>query len=407
MMNKKYKVNNTYKFKMFIARILLFPIFLLSLLIPKVKNIWIFGSRAGMSYNENSKYFFEYLKTNKKHIKSFFITKNKNITNKQKNILYQYSLKGIIYTLIAKNVFFTVSYLDFDKFLVLFFTKSTLIQMWHGTPLKNLENQRRGIINLLQQKIIISYLGRGFDYGLSPTNVVVEELSKHLVIRKENIIVSGYPRNDVLFNKKVKIKYLESLKKRINFQKVVFYLPTYRGYLNDKKFNLFKGYGFSKEKMTRVLRKYNAILIAKLHPSDLVIDNRIIEKSYSDSKYIYIISENEVDSNIYPLLSKIDILLSDYSGVYFDFLLLDKPIIFAPFDIKIYKKKTGFYYDYQKVTPGPKAKNWSEVLVYMKEALENPNIYREQRKKINDMFNKYQDGKSCERLYNILNQKFL
>jgi len=93
-------------------------------------------------------------------------------------------------------------------------------------------------------------------------------------------------------------------------------------------------------------------------------------------------------------------LITDYSSVYFDFLLTDRPIIFAPFDYDSYiAKDRELYYDYDKVTPGPKCKDWDEVLDWIEKFKTNPSLYQKERAKAKDKFHKYKDNKNSRRVF--------
>ncbi|CDG65347.1 MAG: hypothetical protein PWQ15_982 [Methanobacterium sp.] len=116
---------------------------------------------------------------------------------------------------------------------------------------------------------------------------------------------------------------------------------------------------------------------------------------------IYLLQDEDINQDVYKILPFTDYLITDYSSVYFDYMLLNKPIIFAPFDIDDYiKNDREFYYNYNDVTPGPKAYNWKEVLKYINKIVREPNRYKDQRKIINQKFNKYNDNKNCQRVVN-------
>jgi len=376
-----------------IIKIISLPLYLLGMLIPKNKNIWIFGTGNGRKYNENSKALFEYVVKNKKTIRAIWLTRNEEIRSqldkKNKEVYAFYSLKGIYFSLISKILVISTSFYDIGFVAYLFPRNVKIIQLWHGTPLKKLRGSslRFGMKVYLKKFlpkntflwIFVQYIGRHSDLIISATD-------KNIKIYKElghkNVKITGQPRNDILF------KIIENSDKKKTF----FYLPTYRAYGND--FDFFFQYGFDLEKMDSFLEKNNVSLLIKFHPCDEKQNKKLIN-SFSNTKNIFLSQDND----IYKLLPKIDALLTDYSSIYFDFLLLNRPIIFTPFDFEKYKKLNGFYYNYNLVTPGPKAKDWKEVLVYMQEAVKNPNKYQKQRKKINDMFNKYKDGKSSERVF--------
>jgi len=107
---------------------------------------------------------------------------------------------------------------------------------------------------------------------------------------------------------------------------------------------------------------------------------------------------NNVDT--YELLARTHILIADYSSVYFDFLLTEKPIIFAPFDYENYiKNDREFYYDYDEVTPGPKCKDWDDVLDWIAKFTKNPSLFLQERIAMKNRFHQYQDGQNCKRVY--------
>ena len=91
-------------------------------------------------------------------------------------------------------------------------------------------------------------------------------------------------------------------------------------------------------------------------------------------------------------------LVTDYSSVYFDFLLLDRPILFAPFDLDEYRTRRNFYYEYDDVTPGPKARTWTEVMNQLDLVLEGVDAHKDDRKRVRDKFNKHQDAGSSARV---------
>jgi CDP-glycerol glycerophosphotransferase len=92
------------------------------------------------------------------------------------------------------------------------------------------------------------------------------------------------------------------------------------------------------------------------------------------------------------ILKYTDILITDYSSIYFDFLLHNKPIIFYPYDLEYYKSKDrGLIFDYDKFTPGPKAYNLNQLKKIIMEVIKNNkehlNIYEPERIELNDKIN--------------------
>jgi len=102
-----------------------------------------------------------------------------------------------------------------------------------------------------------------------------------------------------------------------------------------------------------------------------------------------------------------DLLITDYSSVYFDYLLIDKPVIFVPTDIEEYSQKRGFLLEpYDFWTPGPKVYNQDNLLNSILANLNEPNKYKKERNLINSMINYYKDNKSSERVWNLIKERY-
>jgi CDP-glycerol glycerophosphotransferase len=132
-----------------------------------------------------------------------------------------------------------------------------------------------------------------------------------------------------------------------------------------------------------------------MHPVNKI--NLEFKNSRNSDRIKFLESNMEINDKI----NNFNILISDYSGIYIDYLLTNQPIIFAPFDYDEYiSHETKLYYNYDDVTPGPKCKDWNEVLVWIEKFKNDPTLYAEERKILKDKFHKYQDGNNCERVYN-------
>jgi CDP-glycerol glycerophosphotransferase (TagB/SpsB family) len=83
-------------------------------------------------------------------------------------------------------------------------------------------------------------------------------------------------------------------------------------------------------------------------------------------------------------------------------LLLDRPIVFAPFDIQQYvTADRELFYDYDQVTPGPKATDWLEVLHLLREAIQHDS-WKVKREEVCARFNKFQDCHNSERVFEVI-----
>lgn len=374
--------------------ILFLPLFLVLSFVPLNKRVWVFGSWRGEKYSDNSKYLLEFIKENyADKIRPVWLTRNKLILDKLKKdgkeCYLFYSIKGAYYGLISGVLVMSTSWIDLPFYAFLKRNKK-LVQLWHGTPLRKLNLKSGSFKKRLLRNLFILYLGREYDMIAAATkkNIEILSLKNRFNVDAKYIKVTGQPRNDILFERS---KNKSFLKKKYK-EKIFLYLPTWRKYKHD----LFdKGYDFDPKKINDFLIKNNSYLVIKVHYNEFEKYKKVTQ-AWEKNKRILL---SFVD-DIYPFLPNVDVLLTDYSSVFFDYLLLDKPIVFMPFDMSEYSRDNGgFYYDYNSITPGPKARNWEDVMIFLKEIIEGEDSYKDKRKEINKMFNKFQDVRSSERVY--------
>jgi len=159
--------------------------------------------------------------------------------------------------------------------------------------------------------------------------------------------------------------------------------------------DLFVKYKFNYRKLQNTLRAIDANMIIKPHFYNILTIDIPLE---SDNR-VFIFNDSDIP-DIYKILPSVDILITDYSSVLFDYLLLDRPIIFAPFDLEEYMEKTtDFYFEYDDVTPGYKAKDWDDIIKYLIILANGGDIHRKERFLISKLFNKYNDGNNSERVF--------
>ena len=119
-----------------------------------------------------------------------------------------------------------------------------------------------------------------------------------------------------------------------------------------------------------------------------------------ESNIVYI--DHDVLPDIYPLVKFTDVLITDYSSIFFDYILLDRPVIFAPFDFKKKKKKVGFFYNYFEIVCGPITRNWNEVANEIDKSLNGKDTFKDKRHEVKSEFNKFKDGKSSKRVFELV-----
>jgi CDP-glycerol glycerophosphotransferase (TagB/SpsB family) len=367
------------------------PIRLISELIPKQKDIWIFGAWYGNKYNDNSKELFEYVNSRFPGIKTIWFSRShsivKNLTSNGYRAVTFYSLKGYYYSVVAGKVIVSSSTLtDINKYAISSKTKKILL--WHGIPIKKIgSNAVRKKVGLYQlsdliKEIVFPYYTEYYDM-ITTTSVSNQAIFRNS-FQSKSFVITGYPRNDKLFH----TRSLSELNR-----KIILYAPTYRGEVGDY-FDPFTNYGFDAYKLDELLEKYSSTLYIRYHYASAVPIQ--IQNMIESRKNIYFDFADSIT------LVDVDLLISDYSGIYLDFLLLLRPVIFYAFDEKDYCMTSGLLYDYNEITPGPIVYNWKDLMTNVELYLIDPTLFEEDRKLVRDMFHTFQDGLSSQRVVDEL-----
>ena len=140
----------------------------------------------------------------------------------------------------------------------------------------------------------------------------------------------------------------------------------------------------------------NIEIIIRLHINDELAF--IDDTRYNGLNQIKILKSHSQPS-VNDSLSEFDALITDYSGIYIDYLILDKPIAYIPYDYEQYNKERGFLYDYFDHIAGPILNNQNDLEQFIN--LES-DIYKNKRQSLKKLFHKHDDGKSSERLFNFI-----
>jgi CDP-glycerol glycerophosphotransferase (TagB/SpsB family) len=399
-----------------IIRILTLPLFFLlsivSLIFPKDKSLWVFGAWHGERYSDNSRYLFEYVCMNEPKIKAVWLTRNKKVLNEiKKNRKEAYlvkSIKGFWIALRAKIVFVSSEMMDVNPIIC---HGAVKVQLWHGTPLKKigLDDKISGnpeihefykVIKSIWRRLLFFSFPK-YDIIISPSPPIKEIFSSAFGVKRDKVILTGYPRNDIILRSNPsRVKKLDELKNEWGAKKIILYAPTFRN--DNKKSNLFRG--LDKERLYQLLINNNAAFLIKMHYVQR--DQEVLSNTEINRYHMHLFSEEEApDINL--LLPYTDILITDYSSVYFDFLLLNKPIIFTPFDIEKYiNADREFYEDYNMATPGPKCKNWNSVIIALEHIFKDMDDYKSLRREKLEIYNTFVDLCNCERIVKKINSIF-
>lgn len=369
-------------------------IFFAATYLPVNKKLIMFESYLGKQYSCNPRAIYEYLREHGYDYEMYWSVHKQYIHIFEKNnvpYIKRFSLKWLFYMARAR-------YWINNSRLPLWIPKpkhTIYIQTWHGTPLKKLALDMGEVhmpnTNTEKYKANFIKTTSKWDYLISP-NAYSTEIFRRAFQFKKEILEYGYPRNDYLYlnNNAEKIK---EIKLRLNVpleKKVILYAPTWRDnqyyQVGQYKFNL----NLDLNKMMQQLSDQYVLLI-RMHY--LIVDQLNL-KDYQS--FAYDVSYIEDIRELY-LIS--DLLITDYSSVFFDYANLKRPILFYVYDIEEYRDVLrGFYINFEEEAPGPLVYSTDEIIQEIKN-LENNGYKLPQLFK--SFYNQYcylEDGNATKRI---------
>lgn len=348
-------------------------------------------------FNGNPKEIF--LKSQEDNIKKryYWITKDKELYTKLKkeyqNILYAYSLKGIIY--IIKSKYYVISVNTQDIYPGLKIPNNRIvIQTFHGFPAKTICKAASTYYSdkEIEKQMEDTYNSNNM-YILTGGKYEDKIYFENADFPYERMLRVGHPRNDKLLNHK---KIGEEKKNKIvadKNQKIVCYCPTWR---ENDNFKLFPFKDSNLEEFNEFLKKNNILLIIKLHPLYGRMDENI-------DKYTNIcLYSKEWNLDNLELFSIIDLLITDYSSIYCDYLLTNKPVAFIQYDYEEYIKTRPLNNKREVLFPGPFINNFEEFRNEIIKLIQYENYYDTERKKALKLFYEYYNFDAADKVIKFI-----
>lgn len=275
---------------------------------------------------------------------------------------------------------------------------------------KNINQKRLYLSHGMPYKLVSDYCNTigNVDCFLSLSPFFDNIISEFCHVDKDNIIDLGFPRNDDLFSK---TKNIRNMFKNKNFDKTIMWLPTYRQRENKisdlsmkNSFELGIPIIYNIENLrvlNNLLNELNILLVLKPHPAQ---DLSVI-KTEKLSNFILLTNqdlENE-NINLYEFLGQTDALITDYSSVYYDYLLTNKPIAITTDDFDEYKETFDFAFDnIFDVIKGEYINNFDELKSFINNVANGNDIAKHERENIKKILHKFQDENSSSRVYEFL-----
>lgn len=294
-------------------------------------------------------------------------------------------LKYILAT--SKALIFT------NRFLTKYKKEQLVVNLLHGSPLKRTDG----------------YVEHDTcDYVITQSSFFNKVVSNSLQVPIEKMVSLGFPRTDILGDNTGLLNALGISKN----QKVIVWMPTFRKNRNTGvKFGRLNRLGVplldSVEKFEQLnmkLEENNVLLVIKLHPAEDTTNMAL-----SDYSNIWFLSDRDLEkegATVYGLLAESDALLTDYSSVYYDYLLTGKPIGLVIDDLAEYSKRNGFFYgEYKDFVKGDYIECLDDFFIFIYNIAHDIDPDKEERQWAIDRYCEYKDFKSTDRVVDFIMEK--
>ncbi|PWB88337.1 bifunctional glycosyltransferase/CDP-glycerol:glycerophosphate glycerophosphotransferase [Methanobrevibacter thaueri] len=356
---------------------------------PINKNQFMFASFLGKFYSDSPKYLYEYM-YNKYGDELDYVwvinDKNVEIPGNPKKVK-RFSLA--YYKELARSKYWVINGRQASRLHKR--DSQKIISTWHGTPLKKL-GLDIGNVHTRDPNIKKSYIkvAKEWDYLISPNHYTTEIL-RSCFAYDGDILETGYPRNDILYN--ATPEQVQKIKDDLNLpsdKKIVLYAPTWR---DDEYFDAGKMHFTLKLELDKLQKAIGDEYIVLVRTHYFVADKLDLSPykgfaydvcKYDDIAELYLIS---------------DILITDYSSVFFDYANLRRPILYYTYDLEKYENiLRGFYIDIHSEVPGPLLKTTEEVIDAIVNIEDLKKEYADKYDEFYERFCSFEDGNASKRI---------
>lgn len=233
----------------------------------------------------------------------------------------------------------------------------------------------------------------------------VEETADNLHISKNKVIGLGQPRVSEIINSDVRLENIFG-----HYEKYIFWYPTFK----TNKSGRVVGNGLpipfcdnleNLERIDSVCRQNDVLLVIKVHFSQT--DSTIINFRFKNIIFADFSFFKNKGVSSYKCLAKADALVTDYSSVFYDFLVVDKPICFIWDDINLYKENNGLYkifYDYSSDC-GTKVYDVDQFCCFIEKVANGVDENMEMRKKVFESFYPFEEIDPTKRVTDFIIDK--
>lgn len=358
---------------------------ILGWVIPKDPNLLIVGGRQ---FGGNTKPLLE--NGYKYGLRVVWLTKRAEILNlNRENIVSSQSMQGVWLAARASRVAFTHALGDF-KPVRFSHPKVKFYNLWHGMPVKKISTLDPGFWLRKHAKSDVREMRR--YAGMFVTSpAMAEAFQKTFGLSPANVYITGQARTDSLVCGEVlPIDHLFDPPLPKGHRKIL-YAPTWR---EGSPVRLFPFDDLNLQNLQSELEVLNAVIYVRTHPNDPG------RWSKRDSRIVPL--QGDIVPEVTDVLRNFNVLVTDFSGIFYDFLLIDRPTIFLPYDLEEYSRSPGFYLPFEETSAGPKPKTQTEFICELKRLFNDQDHYISDRQRVRNQLHSFVDDCATSRILEVI-----
>ena len=304
------------------------------------------------------------------------------------------SWKGFSATLRAGVIVVTHGLGDANRFAT---RGAFVVQLWHGIPLKliNLDSPvttssaSGGLSRILSRLYRLAASTIAFMPAAS--EVSATRLRSAFGLPTERVVVTGDPRDDVVVSStptEGRARLFAALGREDDGRRVVLYAPTWRDGAADPGVPSADQW----KRISRWLHSTGSLLVVRPHPLS-------VGDYETDAAHVALLTA-AMQGDVTPVLPGVDVLITDYSSIAYDFSLTERPIAFLAPDLERYEASRGLYEPYTAFSGGTESRSWPELL----DALEAADdltwaSLAEHSARLAARHHSFRDGRNAARVY--------
>ena len=380
-----------------------------SLLVPRRRDLWVFGSGPGIG--EGALALYRVAERERPGRRLLWLARDESdlATAARLSIpaVLKSSRQGLWATLRARVIVVTHGFGDANRYGI---TGGFVVQLWHGIPLKriNLDSAETLRTRLLPDSALLRRIlrlmyrraARSIDILPAASEVSARRLRTAFDLPHDRVVVTGDPRDDVLLRGEdaersaaARALVFERLGIAPSDSRILLYAPTWRdgeadpGIPTDDEWR----------RIGALLDASDSILLVRPHPHG--VGDYAAGPAVSDRVLLF---DSRLCTDVTPALPAVDMLITDYSSIAYDFALTGRPIVFLAPDVDAYTASRGLYVAYPTFSGGSETASWSEALDLIERADAAPATRKrlaEHSESLATAHHAYRDGLNTDRVY--------